>query len=33
MNQGKIAFIFIILLAIWTVYYVGYMKGIAPIIL
>lgn len=31
MNQGKIAFIFIILIAIWTVYYVGYTKGIAPI--
>ena len=31
MNQGKIAFTFIILIAIWTVYYVGYTKGIAPI--
>ncbi|WP_349854679.1 DUF3592 domain-containing protein [Bacteroides cellulosilyticus] len=30
-DQGKIAFIFIILISIWTVYYLGYTKGIAPI--
>lgn len=30
-NQGKIAFIVIILIAIWACYYFGYTKGIAPI--